>query len=480
MSAGASTAAPKVRAPALVVIPKSPTTALPPSSLTTTLRMTRADGLVVVGDRAGDRRVARGEGDAARVERAAAAVGAGPVGRRVAGQRELGEGVGAGRDLQGRGGVGEGVGRGLDGGAEGQGAGAGGDPEVAHDRAAAVVVDDDLADDEADGLVVVGDRAGDRRVARGEGDAARVERAAAAVGAGPVARRVAGQRELGEGVGAGRDLQGRGGVGEGVGGGLDGGAEGQGAGAGGDAEVAHDRAAAVVVDDDLAMTSWICLVFVNVQVEVVPGIDGHARRWCHRRRSRRRRRGKHAAAGPMVTGAVRSMSVSVQPAGTASPSTVLGAELRGPEGEWGCPLGARATVVARLKVAGTPVPVPVKSKVAVTAHGLFSIVERGILGVRERAGRGVPARDHRAHGGVARIEAGGGALGEGAADAGADGDHGAVGGAHDVRERPAGLGRLLDVLGPELEAVNVNGALVVGLATAVSRVKGARPEPLTA
>ena len=40
MSAGASTAAPKVSAPALVVIPKSPTVALPPSSLTTTFWMT--------------------------------------------------------------------------------------------------------------------------------------------------------------------------------------------------------------------------------------------------------------------------------------------------------------------------------------------------------------------------------------------------------------------------------------------------------
>ena len=44
MSAGASTGAPKTSAPALVVMPKSPTTALPPSSLTTTLRMTRLTG----------------------------------------------------------------------------------------------------------------------------------------------------------------------------------------------------------------------------------------------------------------------------------------------------------------------------------------------------------------------------------------------------------------------------------------------------
>ena len=48
MSAGASTGAPKTSAPALVVMPKSPTTALPPSSLTTTLRMTSATSLVFV------------------------------------------------------------------------------------------------------------------------------------------------------------------------------------------------------------------------------------------------------------------------------------------------------------------------------------------------------------------------------------------------------------------------------------------------
>ena len=40
--------------------------------------------------------------------------------------------------------------------------------------------------------------------------------------------------------------------------------------------------------------------------------------------------------------------------------------------------------------------------------------------------------------------------GEAGADAGADGDDGAIGGAGDVGEREAGLGRLLDVLGPEL------------------------------
>ena len=74
-------------------------------------------------------------GDGARVEGAAVAVGAGPVGRRVAGHLELGEGVRAGRDLEGRGGVGEGVGRGLDRGAEDERAGVGGDAEVVDDRA---------------------------------------------------------------------------------------------------------------------------------------------------------------------------------------------------------------------------------------------------------------------------------------------------------------------------------------------------------
>ena len=53
MSAGSSTAAPKTSAPALVVMPKSSTTAVPPSSLTTVLTMVELDRLVVVGDRAG-------------------------------------------------------------------------------------------------------------------------------------------------------------------------------------------------------------------------------------------------------------------------------------------------------------------------------------------------------------------------------------------------------------------------------------------
>ena len=151
--------------------------------------------------------VAGRDGDRARVEGAAAAVGAGPGGRRVAGHRELGEGVRAGRDRERLGGVGERVGGVLDGGAEDERAGVGRDAEVVDDRGAAVVVDDDLLDDELDRLVVVGDRAGDRGVAGRDGDRARVEGAAAAVGAGPGGRRVAGHRELGEGVRAGRDAR---------------------------------------------------------------------------------------------------------------------------------------------------------------------------------------------------------------------------------------------------------------------------------
>ena len=134
VSAGASTAAPKASAPALVVIPKSPHDRAAAVVVDDDLLDDQADRLVVVGDRAGDRRVARGEGDPARVERAAVAVAAGPGGGRVARQRELGEGVRAGRDLERRGGVGEGVGGGLDGGPEDERAGAGGDPEVVDGR----------------------------------------------------------------------------------------------------------------------------------------------------------------------------------------------------------------------------------------------------------------------------------------------------------------------------------------------------------
>ena len=49
----------------------------------------------------------------------------------------------------------------------------------------------------------------------------------------------------------------------------------------------------------------------------------------------------------------------------------------------------------------------------------------------------------------------GATAGEGAATAGADGDHGTVRGAGNAGPRPARLGRLHDVLGPELEGGEV-------------------------
>ncbi len=278
-------------------------------------------------------RVARGEGDAARVEGAAAAVGAGPGGRRVAGQRELGEGVGAGRDRERRGGVGERVGRGLDGGAEGQRAGAGGDPEVAHGALPPSSLTTTLRMTRLTGwssLVI-------EQVDACGSPAARVTLPASKAPPPPlvqvqVGRRVAGQRELGEGVGAGRDRERRGGVGEGVGRGLDGGAEGQRAGAGGDPEVAHDRAAAVVVDDDLAMTSWICLVFVNVQVDASPASMG-----TETLVSPASKPASPPMSAPLVITVPQTMSVSVQPARHGLGDR-LGAELRrAGEGERGWP-----------------------------------------------------------------------------------------------------------------------------------------------
>ena len=49
-----------------------------------------------------------------------------------------------------------------------------------------------------------------------------------------------------------------------------------------------------------------------------------------------------------------------------------------------------------------------------------------------------------------------------------------------VSVQPAGTGVSWTSLVPNWGAVKVNGALAVGLATAVFRVKGARPVPLTA
>ena len=98
------------------------------------------------------------------------------------------------RDLERRGGVGEGVGRVLDRGAEGEVAGVGGDAEVVDTAVPPSSLTTTFSMMELDGLVVVGDRAGHRLVAGGDGDRAGVEGAAVAVGAGPGAGLVAEDR----------------------------------------------------------------------------------------------------------------------------------------------------------------------------------------------------------------------------------------------------------------------------------------------
>ncbi len=177
--------------------------------------------------------------------------------------------------------------------------------------------------------------------------------------------------------------------------------------------------------------------------------------------------------------AVQAMLVSVQPAsGVSTTSLVPNWAAVNVNGALAVGLAA---AVSRVKVAGRPAPGAGEVEDRGAAHALLLDVERRVLAVRERAGRGVTGVDGGPNGGVARIEAGGGALGEGAADAGADGDDRAVGGARDVRQRPAaGSGVSWTSLVPNWAAAKVNGALAVGLDTAVSRVKGARPAPLTA
>ncbi len=278
MSAGASTAAPKVSAPALVVMPKSPTTAVPPSSLTTTFSMISSTGwssLVIEQVTVGSPTATVTD---AGVEGTAAAVGAGPVGGRVADHRELGEGVRAGRDHEGRGGVGERVGGASTVGAEGQRAGVVVMPKsstVAVPPSSLTTVFSMISSTGWSSLVIEQVTGSSPNATR---DGAGVEGAAAAVGAGPVGRGVAGHCELGEGVGAGRHREGRGGVGEGVGRGLDRGAEDERAGAGRDAEVVDDRGAAVVVDDDL-LDDQLDLLGVGVRA---------GRRCCPRRGSAHR------------------------------------------------------------------------------------------------------------------------------------------------------------------------------------------------
>ena len=128
--------------------------------------------------------------------------------------------------------------------------------------------------------------------------------------------------------------------------------------------------------------------------------------------------------------AVQTMFVSVKP-GSGVSTTSLVPNWAAVKEKAALAVGL-ATAVSRVKVAGRPAPVPREVEGRGAAHALLLDLERG-LGVRERAVRGVACVDHRAHGGVARIEARGGPLGEAGAAAGADGDDGAVGAAGDVR-----------------------------------------------
>ena len=221
---GASTAVPNTSAPALVVIPKSPTTALPPSSLTTTFSMTRPTGwssLVIEQVTVGS--------PAARVTLPASKAPPSPLVQvqavgRVAGQRELGQGVRAGRDRERRGGVGEGVGRGLDGGRRRRARPAlvviPKSPTTALPPSSLTTTFSMTRLTGWSSLVI-------EQVTVGS-PAARVTLPASKAPPSPLVQvqavgHVAGQRELGQGVRAGRDQERRGGVGEGVGRGLDGG-----------------------------------------------------------------------------------------------------------------------------------------------------------------------------------------------------------------------------------------------------------------
>ena len=138
-----------------------------------------------------------------------------------------------------------------------------------------------------------------------------------------------------------------------------------------------------------------------------------------------------------------------RPAGLGRLHDVLGPELGGGEGERrvGRRVGDRGVAGEGGREAGAGAG-EVEGRRA--AHALLLDVERGVLGVGVRAGRGVAGVDDHPHGGVAGVEAGAARRGEGAAAARADGDDGAVRRADDVGEREAGLGRLHDVLGPEL------------------------------
>ena len=109
-----------------------------------------------------------------------------------------------------------------------------------------------------------------------------------------------------------------------------------------------------------------------------------------------------------------------------------------------------ATAVSRVKVAGRPAPVPVKSKVAVPPTLCFSMSSEAWVFVNMQVGVSLASM-------TARTVVSPGSKSAVAAWRAKPAPlpvpmvmSAPFGGAGDVRERPAGLGRLLDVLGPEL------------------------------
>ena len=176
--------------------------------------------------------------------------------------------------------------------------------------------------------------------------------------------------------------------------------------------------------------------------------------------------------------AVQTMFVSVQPASGVSTTSFVP--------NWGA-VNAKGTLavglvaaVSRVKVAGRPAPVPVKSKIAVPPTLCFSMSsEASLLFVNVQVGLSPASM-------TARTVV-------------SPGSKPAV--APWAKEPPMPVPMVMTAplaahamfvsvqpvsgvswtsLVPNWAAAKVNGALAVGLDTAVSRVKGARPAPLTA
>src|SRR5213075_1864133 len=159
----------------------------------------QARGLVVVGDLA-DAGVTEPERDRGRSGVGAAVLRAAPGAGRVVGRPARGGAVGAGLKAGAAGHVGAAGGAGSREGAGG--AAVGGQRPLRLRPAAAVVVNDDLVQGQARGLVVVGDLA-DAGVTEPERDRGRSGVGAAVLRAAPGAGRVVGRPALGEAVGAG-------------------------------------------------------------------------------------------------------------------------------------------------------------------------------------------------------------------------------------------------------------------------------------